>query len=217
MGDVIMRMRFATTMLAASVGFACSSGARQPTQPESITLPLVSEKGAGGSDQNHTTHLSGDQEVFAAAPGAPTPADSHAQGQAIFKIESDDSSFDYKLIASNIENITQAHIHCGVPGMNGPIVVWLYPSPLSTAALPGGAGRHDGVLAEGTVESSVAAHVRPAASSAACPGGIASFADVLAKMRAGNAYVNVHTNDGVAPTNTGPGDFPGGEIRGQFK
>jgi len=25
----------------------------------------------------------------------------------------------------------------------------------------------------------------------------------------------VHTNDGVAPTNTGPGDFPGGEIRDQ--
>jgi hypothetical protein len=27
----------------------------------------------------------------------------------------------------------------------------------------------------------------------------------------------VHTNDGVAPTNTGPGDFPGGEIRGQIR
>jgi hypothetical protein len=29
----------------------------------------------------------------------------------------------------------------------------------------------------------------------------------------GNAYVNLHTNDGVDGTNTGPGDFPGGEIR----
>jgi hypothetical protein len=27
----------------------------------------------------------------------------------------------------------------------------------------------------------------------------------------------VHTNDGVAPANTGPGDFPGGEIRGQIR
>ena len=36
-------------------------------------------------------------------------------------------------------------------------------------------------------------------------------------MEAGNTYVNVHTNDGVAPTNTGPGDFPGGEIRGQIR
>jgi hypothetical protein len=33
----------------------------------------------------------------------------------------------------------------------------------------------------------------------------------------GGAYVNVHTNDGVAPTNTGCGDFPGGEIRGQIE
>jgi hypothetical protein len=218
MGDFIMRSRIAAAVLAASVAVACSSNSvRPPTQPESITLPLVSEKGAGGSDQNHTTHLSGDQEVFSAAPGAPTPADSNAQGQAIFKIDRDDQSFDYKLIASNIENITQAHIHCGLVSLNGPIVVWLYPNPTSTAALPGGAGRHDGVLAEGTVESGVALHVRPAPSSAACPGGIATFADVLARMRAGDAYVNVHTNDGIGLTNTGPGDFPGGEVRGQFK
>jgi hypothetical protein len=36
-------------------------------------------------------------------------------------------------------------------------------------------------------------------------------------LRNGNAYVNVHTNDGVAPTDTGPGDFPSGEIRGQIR
>jgi hypothetical protein len=35
-------------------------------------------------------------------------------------------------------------------------------------------------------------------------------------MEAGTAYVNVHTNDNVPPPNTGPGDFPGGEIRGQI-
>ena len=58
------------------------------------------------------------------------------------------------------------------------------------------------------------------ANNAACPlatPGAPTFAEVLDKMRSGNAYVNVHTNDGVAPTNTGPGDFPGGEVRGQFK
>jgi hypothetical protein len=41
--------------------------------------------------------------------------------------------------------------------------------------------------------------------------------DVVAAMRTGDTYVNVHTNDGIDPTNTGPGDFPGGEIRGQIK
>jgi hypothetical protein len=40
---------------------------------------------------------------------------------------------------------------------------------------------------------------------------------VLEAMRNGNAYVNVHTNDGVDPPDTGPGDFPGGEIRGQIE
>ena len=45
---------------------------------------------------------------------------------------------------------------------------------------------------------------------------LADLAAVLAAINSGGAYVNVHTNDGVAPTNTGPGDFPGGEIRGQI-
>jgi hypothetical protein len=51
-----------------------------------------------------------------------------------------------------------------------------------------------------------------------CPAGagLAEAMPLLDAMRAGLAYVNVHTNDGVAPTNTGPGDFSGGEIRGQF-
>ena len=29
-------------------------------------------------------------------------------------------------------------------------------------------------------------------------------------------HVMGYTNDGVAPTNTGPGDFPGGEVRGDI-
>ena len=40
---------------------------------------------------------------------------------------------------------------------------------------------------------------------------------LLAQMRAGNTYVNVHTNDGDGTPNEGPGDFPGGEIRGQIE
>ena len=40
---------------------------------------------------------------------------------------------------------------------------------------------------------------------------------LINQINAGNAYVNIHTNDGVAPADTGPGDFPGGEIRGQIR
>ena len=209
---------------------ACSSESfRTPAQPETITLPLRVEStehartplgsasALAGTPENHRTHLSGNQEVFVpATPGAPTPADSRAQGQAIFQISKDGESFDYKLIASNIENVTQAHIHCAAAGANGGIIVWLYPNPTATMALPGGAGRQNGVLAEGTIVSGAPMHVRSVGASAACPGGVATYADVLDKMRTGNAYVNVHTNDGDASPNSGPGDFPGGELRGQF-
>lgn len=204
---------------SAGVACACTGSGPAPTQPSVYSAPLLVQSAQPDNiAKNHRTHLSGDEEVFTpAAPGAPTPADSHAQGQAIFQVAVNGLSFDYKLIASNITNITQAHIHCGPAGANGPVIVWLYPGPTATAALPGGAGRHDGVLAEGTIVSGTPLHVRTVGSSASCPGGVSSFADVLAKIRAGNTYVNVHTSDGVAPANTGPGDFPGGEIRGQLR
>ena len=205
--------------IAVVVTGACSSDTpRSPTQPESITLPVeITSAQHAGQPHNHAVHLSGDQEVFS---GSPSPADSHAQGQAIFHIAPDQQSFDYKLIVANIENVVQAHIHCGPAGVSGPIIVWLHPDPSSTAALQGPTGRHDGVLVEGTVNNTVepplSNHVTPT-TSPACPGGVASFADVLARIREGNAYVNVHTNNGVAPNNEGPGDFIGGEVRGQFK
>jgi hypothetical protein len=205
--------RFAIVAVSAFAIGACSGSPKSPVQPETVTLPLVASASPEGVPENHRTHLAGDNEVFT---GSPSPADSLAQGQAIIQIAPDGNSFDYKLIASNIVNAVQAHIHCGPAGQNGPIVVWLYPSVTSTAALTGPQPRHDGVLAEGTVKDGEALNVRPT-TNPVCPGGVSTFADVLSRIREGNAYVNVHTNDGVAPTNTGPGDFPGGEIRGQLR
>ena len=209
---------------AVVIASACSSeSVRLPAQPEPISVPLrVSAAQHAGEAHNQSVHLSGDQEVFTpATPGGPAPADSNAQGQAIIQIDRNGNSFDYKLIASNIDNVVQAHIHCGPAGVNGPIVVWLYPSKTSTAALIGPTGRHDGVLMQDTIQpANVRTFTANAANIAACPlatAGAPTFAEVLEKIRSGRAYVNVHTNDGVAPTNTGPGDFPGGEVRGQTK
>jgi len=99
-----------------------------------------------------------------------------------------------------------AHIHIGIPGVNGPITVWLYPS---TAPTPGplGSGRHDGILAQGTITA------------ANLTGPLASqpLSSLVSALNGGTAYVNVHTNDGVGVVNTGPGDFPGGEIRGDVR
>ena len=208
-----IRTWFAAVALAAAAA-GCSQFGQSPTQPEVITTPLFFNAAGSGGPENHRTHLSGREEVFTpATPDGPTPADSRAQGQAIFQVSPDGTSVDYKLIASNIENVTQGHIHCAPAGVNGPIVMWLYPSPTANMALPGGAGRHDGVLAEDTFNGS---NVRPTADPR-CPGGVVTLADLLNRIREGNAYVNVHTSDGVAPANQGPGDFPGGEIRGQVE
>jgi hypothetical protein len=40
---------------------------------------------------------------------------------------------------------------------------------------------------------------------------------LIQEMKADRTYVNVHTDDGVPPPDTGPGDFPSGEIRGQIR
>jgi len=124
--------------------------------------------------------------------------DTLARGVATFRLDAEGTELGFQLVVANIENVFAAHIHCGVAGVNGPIGVTLF------MGAPGG-GRTDGVLAKGTV-------------TAPDPGNGCGWADlgaVVAAMESGNTYVNVHTNDGIEPPNTGPGDFPGGEIRGQ--
>ena len=113
----------------------------------------------------------------------------------------DGLSLSYRLIATNIDNVVASHIHIGPAGVNGPVVLFLY----GTAA-PGG-GPLNGVISQITVTA--ANLVGPLAGH--------PLSDLIEAMSTGNAYVNVHTNDGVAPINTGPGDFPGGEIRGQIR
>jgi hypothetical protein len=143
-----------------------------------------------GGQRNFTLPLAGQNEV--------PPRETQARGVATFRVSEDGTSMDFKLNVANIENVVGAHIHSGTDGVNGPIVVGLY-------SAPNGGGRIQGTIAQGTVTS--ADVTGPFAG---------SLSAVIAAMRSGNAYVNVHTNDGVAPTNTGPGDFPGGEIRGDF-
>jgi hypothetical protein len=156
---------------------------------------------------NFNTHLSAAEEVMPIT--VVVANDSLAQGQANFKLSSDGLTLHYKLIAANIDNAFMAHIHIGPAGANGPIAVWLFPSTTPGAPGPLGAGRKDGVLAEGDIT----------AADFVVPGPLAGqpLSALIDAIQAGRAYVNIHTNDGVAPTNTGPGDFPGGEIRGQLE
>ena len=125
-------------------------------------------------------------------PARTTPA----SGTAEFEVRGDNSIV-FTLDATNIRNVTAAHIHGPAPTTgNAGVIVDLF--------IPAGAtGAVNGRLASGTLTSTNA-------------GNAVDLDSLLVLMSNGNAYVNVHTNDGVAPTNTGPGDFPGGEIRGQI-
>lgn len=144
-------------------------------------------------NRNSIAILSGANEV----PARTT----HGRGVAKFKLSKDGLSIHYKLIVANISNVVAAHVHKAAAGENGPVVVGLY------EAAPGG-GRTQGPLSEG--DFTAADLVGPHA-------GATSLALFMQDLHSDSLYVNVHTNDGVDPTNTGKGDFPGGEIRGQLK
>ena len=200
-----MMSKAAGLAVAATFLAACSSEPPQPTAP--ISVPIVSSSAQTSASPNsnggnYGTPLDPDEEVM---PAGVTNT-STARGNAIFQLSEDGTSLSYKLIVANIENVFQAHIHRGAVGSNGPIVVWLYPSTTPGAG-PLGQGRIDGVIAEGTITA--ANLVGPLAGQ--------PFSELLTALRTGNAYVNAHTNDGVSPTNTGPGDYPGGEVRGQIE
>jgi hypothetical protein len=156
-----------------------------------VLTVLVIASVAYAASQNFAARLSGAEEV--------PPRDTAATGSAFFQLSDDGTRISYTVSVSNIENVVASHIHCGAKGVNGPVGVTLF------MGTPGG-GAISGTLAKGTI-------------TAPDPGngcGWADLAAVVAAMNSGNTYVNVHTNDGVPPTNTGPGDFPGGEIRGQI-
>lgn len=130
--------------------------------------------------------LSGTEEV----PAVSTPA----SGSATVSIQG--SAIVYTVDVANLENAVLAHIHVAPPGESGPVRMNLCGTPDGVPACTSGTG----TLVTGTNGNTEEI----------------TFDSLVSAIRAGNAYVNVHTSDGEAPANTGPGDFPGGEIRGQL-
>jgi hypothetical protein len=132
----------------------------------------------------------------------PEPIKTVASGVVEFNVSADGKSIAYKLSVDRLTNPSAADVHLGPPSQNGPVVARLYPNGKG-----GKKGEYSGVLVEGRLTG--ADLIGPLAG--------AGLADLLAELAAGNVYVNVHTNDGVEPANSGPGDFRLGEIRGQLK
>lgn len=131
-----------------------------------------------------TATLEGTQEV---PPNAST-----ATGEAVFTFNDDLTELSYELSVFGLFNITMAHIHLAPAGVNGPVVLWLYPDGPPAQQIP---GETNGLFASRTVtwEDLVGSLLNEPLSA------------LYAEMLAGNTYVNIHT---VA--------YPAGEIRGQI-
>jgi hypothetical protein len=124
------------------------------------------------------------------------------------KVSADETTIDYTLTFGGLTGtVQQSHIHIGQMSVNGSVVIWLCqtattPAPAAVATLtpvcpqPGGTVSGTitaaNVIAAGTTSQQILA---------------GELAEVLAAIRAGVAYVNVH----ATPLN------PGGEIRGQLR
>ena len=173
---------------------ACSNST--PLSTSNPTAPSAAGLSSVSGIENFRAHLNGDQVVL------PLPIPTLAQGQAVFQLQPGGTELSYKVIASNIDNVVGAHLHLAAVGARGPLVALLLTPPPAPAG-----GRTDGVLVDGTLTANML--FGPLAGQ--------PLSALIDAIHAGNVYVDVPTNDGVAPVNSGPGDYPGGELRGQVQ
>lgn len=150
--------------------------------------------GAQAAELNFTASMDGAQIL-------PEPIKTPATGTIELRVSADGKSVAYKVTVDKLTNPAAADVHLGPATQNGPLVVKLWPR--SGAARK---GEVSGVLAEGTFDAADLL-----GSMTGSP-----LSDFIDELRSGNVYCNVHTNDGVDPPNSGPGDYRLGEIRGQF-
>jgi hypothetical protein len=125
---------------------------------------------------------------------------SPASGSLDLTIAPDDSSISFTLRYRGFPtNVQQSHIHLGAPWFNGGIMVFFCTNLAPPMGVP---TPQPCPTVSGTVKGTVtAADVVGPAAQGVSPG---EFGKVLAALRAGAVYGNVHTMQ-----------YPGGEIRGQ--
>jgi hypothetical protein len=117
----------------------------------------------------------------------PTGVTTTATGTATFTIDETAGTIVYTVTVASITNVIASHIHVGRSDAAGPVVVNLL------ATTPP-AGTINGQLTTGTITAASIVSGVPI-----------SFASLVALMRSGDIYTNVHTQVN-----------PGGEIRGQL-
>ena len=149
---------------------------------------------APAAETTYKVELSGSQNV-------PDPIKTPASGVLELRVGPNGQSVSYVLTVKDIENVSEGDIHLGPAGANGPLVVKQFHTNTPKK------GPVNGVLAEGKF---TAADLLGSMKGA-------PLSELLEMFAEGNAYVNVHTSDGMDPPNSGPGDYRLGEIRGQIK
>ena len=55
------------------------------------------------------------------------PVETDAHGASVITLNEDERMLGYLVVVHLIQNVTAAHIHCGAPGVAGPVVVPLFP------------------------------------------------------------------------------------------
>jgi hypothetical protein len=149
------------------------------------------------SESKFVTFLTGYEEV--------PPTSTTGKGNVTITISPDGTSISYELSYSGMSStVTQAHIHFGERPVNGGIMVFLCDNlgtaPAGVPACP----------ASGTVSGTIqASDVNPPLDPEPVTAqGIAAgdLAGVVAAIKHGDAYANVHSTD-----------FPSGEIRGWLR
>lgn len=119
-----------------------------------------------------------------------------ASGAVAVSLNPDGASLHYRLSVSDLQDVTAAHLHIGLPDENGPIVVPLLGqgAPGDNATLPEGVA--DGVIAEGDI----------AVTDLTGPLTGTPLLVLMELLRSGAIYANVHTSL-----------YPEGELRGQLR
>ena len=178
---------FSVAVLALS---ACSDGSTAPSS-DLAEVDLAAMMGDGGTPIARGPEC----HFFARLDGRNEvpPRDTRARAVALLETEKNGTEIRFRAVTERLNNITAAHLHLAPVGTNGPVVV-----PIAGL---------NAVVAAGTIKA------------ASLTGPLAGMplSALVDAMRAGNVYMNFHTDDGAPPPNTGPGDFPGGEIRGQVR
>src|SRR5216110_3253280 len=157
-----------------------------------VALSAAIAASTAGADDKIRATLMGFQEV----PAVSTQAT--ATFEAVISPNGD--AIDYEITYSGMQGtVTQSHVHVGQRRVNGGIVLWICgttgtPGPAGTPTCTSPNGHFAGTWRPENVQTVATQQL----------GG--DIGEVITAIRAGNAYMNVHSNLS-----------PGGEIRGQIR